>query len=824
MKYKVYVFLSFCLLFISTHKICAKAIDLYQNSTNLYEVNATIIDSINSERLPFATIKIIAENGNTRFLTTDENGCMKFSVLGGEYCLEISYVGYKKKKECFVVKEKNIDLGYITMQQDIYKTKEVVITERKRLIKLTNSGIEYDISKDASVQSTNLLSAMRNVPLVNIDGNGKIYVKGSNEYSIYRNGKPYRIAQSNPKEVLQSIPASTISKIEIITNPDAKYDGEDGSSIINIITSYTFLDGYSLTVNGAAESKPKGNAGISFIGGIHNVILSAGYDYSVDTQNDQPIESYQDYLKSNRLTQSVKMDGNGDGKWQNHMFRAMLNWEIDSLNSIYVDGHGLLKNTNHTTEWHEILSMPSANEEYSLFNTRNSCWSGTAETNIIYRNLYKDSKNERFTLGYRYTYNPDRRNYSTRSANYQNFTGWNDNSSVTSQNRSKNNGGLSEHTFLGDVLFEINKNNLLKAGIKQIFRTGNSNPEYFNWDFPSGSWTRPSEQEDIMHYTQNVSGVYASYSTSLKQIQLSIGVRGEYSWMNMKFPNARNYNFSSNQFDLLPRGSISYQFPNQAQLKLSYSARLRKPTITMLSPFTYNSSNYSISYGNPFLKNEYIHNISLNYMAFTNQLTLFGGIDYIHTNNTILGYNSKMNDADIAAYTYGNIGKVTKAGGNLYINYRPIKTLSLTASYNASYYGINSDEYELKQNSITYNLFLMCNLNFKKRWNIGGNYGLFKQIPQPWGHYNPFSIYSIYASKGFLDGKLNVGIVINSPFSKYTKLTSFLNRLDFLQKQVNYMTARSFGINISYTLRNKKQVKLNRERRIQNDDLETGVK
>lgn len=793
-------------------------------STNLYKVSGTIIDSISNERLPFATISIASKDHSTQYLTTDENGNMVLSLPNGNYFLEISYIGYKRKKTPFAVGNAAVNLGRIAMQQDTFQVQEVVITERRRLIKLTNSGIEYDLSKDLSIQSTNLLYALRNVPLVNVDGNGKITVKGSEDYSIYLNGKPYRIAQSNPKDVLQSIPASTIAKIEVITNPDAKYDGEDGSTIINIVTSHTSFDGYSLTINGAGESQPKGNAGVSFIGGIRKVILSTGYNYSIDAQNEQPIENDQQYYQNGKLMQSVKMRGLGDGQWHNHTFRAMLSLEVDSLNSIYVDGHGLLKSTNHRTEWHETIKKWDENESQSLFSTQNKCQAGTAETNLIYRNLYKKSKRERLTLGYRYTYNPDQRSYLSWATDFDNGMKGKESSKTSSQTHNKNDGGLSEHTILGDMLFEINRKNLLRVGFKQIFRNGNSNPAYYNWDLSSNSWKPTTEQADNMCYTQDVLGMYVSYSTSFKRVNIDVGVRGEYSWMKMNFPHTPDSDFSSNQLEWLPRGSISYLLTNQQQLKFSYSSRIGRPAITLLNPFTNKLSDYFISYGNPFLKNEYNHTLSLNYMTFSNKLTIFGGLDYSLTNRAILGYNKKADDANIMASTYGNIGKVTKAGGNIYINYRPVKNLSLTASYNAAYYGISSVEHKLKQNSLTYNLMLMGSLNLKKAWTLGGHFGLFKQMPQPWGSYDSFSNYSLSIYKGYLNGNLNIGLILNSPFNKYTKLISNIVRDELRQNQINNMTARSIGLNISYTLRSKKQVKLNREKRNQNDDQETGVK
>ena len=811
--YRVYVF---CVLLLVVNSISAN------NIKN--KVFASIKDSITSDGVPFATVIIRNENNSKeQYETTDVKGNVNMYLSEGKYHMVISCLGYKTIEYGFNVEKTDVSLGNILMPQNSIMMKEVVVTERRKLIKLTGNGIEYDLSKDQSVQSINLLYALRNVPMLNVDATGEITVKGSKDYSIYLNGKPYRIAQTDPKAILQSIPASTISKIEVITRQNAKYDAEDGRIIINIITSHT-LDGYTLTVNSSGDTKPRCNGGVSFVGGLHKVTLSVGYNYDLDSQNGQPIYRDLSYMVLGQPSQSIAIEGSGDARWNNHTFRMMMNYEIDSINSIYADGHGLLKSTNENTTYRQTSHETMTADVYSLFKTKNNYSTGTAETNIIYRNLYRKSKKERLTVGYRYTYNPDKRDCLSYETLYDNFKGWDESLDPTSRNHRKNSGGLSEHTILADYLFELNRSNNIEVGAKHIFRLGSSSPEYYLWDTSASSWTETLDAKNNMRYTQNISGAYISYSASLAKVEINAGVRGEKSWTKMRFPNKNGYDFSNNHFNVIPRGSISYSFNDQSQLELSYSTRIGRPYITALNPFENSNSSYSNECGNPNLKNEYSHNVSLNYELFTNKLNVFSGLEFTRTNDAILNYNTKEEGSDKITYTYGNIGKITKAGGNIYVSYSPVNMLSLTASYDAYYYGMRSSNYGLRQNSFTYDLMLMCNLNLKHRWSASCNCFLFKQIPEPWSSNNAIPIYSMSVYKGFMKGDLNVGLVLKFPFSKYTKLINNTVKDNFSESQVNYMTAFAVGVNVSYTLRSKKQVKIKRDNIIGNDDINTGVK
>lgn len=167
--------------------------------TDTYKVLITVTDSVTQEKLGFAHLKITSDK-DSLFRHANSDGVIEFELLKGHYSLEISYLGYQAyKRQVFINKRTEIS---VAMQPGSQYLSEVVVQGRKPLITILPNSITYDISRDKIARATNLLLALKRVPLVNIDANDNITVKGSSSYSIYLNGRPYRIAQANPKEVL----------------------------------------------------------------------------------------------------------------------------------------------------------------------------------------------------------------------------------------------------------------------------------------------------------------------------------------------------------------------------------------------------------------------------------------------------------------------------------------------------------------------------------------------------------------------------------------------------------------------------------------------
>ena len=346
-----------------------------------------VSDSLSGEPLTFVNIKVKRAKDSLACYSDSIGKCV-IPLQAGNYELLFSNVGYINHKE-------NITLDadktlHIKLSANAKVLGEVSVVGRKRLIKITHNGLEYDLSKDLAAQSTNLLAALNRVPLVNVDANDNITVKGSTSFSIFLNGHPYRIAQSSPKAVLQSIPVTTVKKIEVIDRINARYGGDVGDAIINIVTNQQLFDNYALTLNAGANTQPRANAGLNLMGTYKNIDYSLGYSYALDGQRKQPIASKSRYAQGSQW-QEYNGKGVGDGDWKKHIVRTMLQWRPDTLNTLYLDGHALIEQTNLNTLWQQSFHEQGQAPLQSTFDTENKNTTGTAEANVIYRNLFRTS-------------------------------------------------------------------------------------------------------------------------------------------------------------------------------------------------------------------------------------------------------------------------------------------------------------------------------------------------------------------------------------------------------------------------------------------------
>ena len=769
-----------------------------------------VSDSLSGEPLTFVNIKVKSAK-DSLICYSDSIGKCVIPLQAGNYELLFSNVGYINHKENIALDtDKTL---HIKLSANAKVLGEVSVVGRKRLIKITHNGLEYDLSKDLAVQSTNLFTALNRVPLVNVDANDNITVKGSTSFSIFLNGHPYRIAQSSPKSVLQSIPVTTVKKIEVIDRINARYGGDVGDAIINIVTNQQLFDNYALTLNGEANTQPRANAGINLMGTYKNIDYSLGYNYALDGQRKQPINSKSRYAQGS-LWQEYNGEGIGDGDWKKHIVRAMMQWRPDTLNTLYLDGHALIEQTYLNTLWQQSFNEQGQAPLQSTFDTQNKNTTGTAEANIIYRNLFRNTGDERWVVGYRYTYNPDVRHY------YQTYSNLLGNERRT---RRKTNGGLHEHSLSVDFNLLNNDNTTLLVGGKQTLRNGNIQSS--NKLLKDGEWIDDAAenlQQQQLKYAQNVSAAYASISLGVGNFTLDTSLRWEYGDLKMQYPQQTVYNFTNRKHYVLPYASIYYQVKSSS-LSLNYNTGVTRPSILMLNPFKAIVSQYLAAEGNPQLKDAYTHTLETSYSLYSNTLFLSYSLHYKWTNHPIMAFPRYNADKKQLITQYQNIVFARYLGSNLYLNYRPIALLSLTFSGNIDWYKNQESEQLWDKSNTAYNLTLMCDVLLKKNWTIALQYGNYKNPTEIWAKSHAFSISSLAISKSFFKGSLNTRVVMNSPFQKYNELLVEQNLTHFSRSQTNYLTARAFGIDITYTFKSGNPKELKRDSRLKSSDQKTGV-
>src|SRR5690554_6473839 len=227
-------------------------------------VNGKLVSS-DHNGLPYATISV-AEGSSPNIIlkkfATKEDGTFTTSLEKEEYLLTFNFVGMDEsvKSIDLTQSEKIYDIGVVSLIESSTELDELSVTAQRPLVKVEIDKLTYSAKDDPESSTSNVLDLLRKVPLVTVDGEDEIQLKGSSNFKIYINGKPSNMVSNNPSQVLKSMPANSVKDVEVITDPGAKYDAEGVGGIINIVTDKHVDDGYVGSVGAGADSRGGYNA------------------------------------------------------------------------------------------------------------------------------------------------------------------------------------------------------------------------------------------------------------------------------------------------------------------------------------------------------------------------------------------------------------------------------------------------------------------------------------------------------------------------------------------------------------------------------------
>lgn len=697
---------------------------------------------------------------------------------------------------------------------------EISVVAAKPLIKAEVDKIVYNIADDADSKTNTLLEMLRKVPFVTVDSDDNIKVNGSSSFRIYMNGKPSGILSNNPKETLRSIPAHTIKKIEVITDPGARYDAEGVSGILNVITKGAEFEGYSANLNTTLMSR------FQLVGGYTTVkygkfSLSANYSFShyiskikSDSYREQfnnPDETY--------LTQHFDLRS----KTPAHYGGLEASFEIDSLNLITLSGF-LNDGRNKTTYFNRYEMENSAyNPVYSYGNDidNHDNW-GYSSVKADYQRSFKRNKKEMLTLSYQYGYSPNNMNSFSKITDKEG-----DSPSLQyldNYNHQWNKARGTEHTLQLDYVNPFTQQHSVEGGMKYIRRSNSSRAISEIKSGEEEAW-RPSGYQPFLTYEhlQNIMAAYAGYTFNNKKWGLNSGIRMEHTWQDVDYKEGQGLDFDYQATDWVPSLSGSFKISDHQNLRLSYNLRLRRPGINYLNPYV-KISGSSISYGNPDLESEKHHRITLAYSYFASKFNFQASLLYSTSSGGIGNYQF-LDEKNVLNSTYGNI-EMSKGGGiSTYIGYNP--SAKTTLSVNASLYYLDmslAKEYKdlllgLSNNGINGGIYTNFSQKFNYGWRLALSGGCGKQEITLGYYPEIFYYYGTSVSKSFGGEKLTVSLRAQNFLQPYTKTTSKQVYPDFHLKQNVRYYDNAFGITVSYRFGELKESVRKASRSIANDDL-----
>lgn len=774
-------------------------------------ISGTVIDS--ATRLPVGYASIGLEQSVTKKevngTTTDENGSFVLSnIPEGTYRLVVYFVGYQtgyKNNLVISASSQEIAMGNFMLVNKQATLKEVTITADKSLIENKIDKMVYNAENDMTSQGGVATDILKKVPQVSVDVDGNVELQGNSNIRFLINGKPSSIFGSNLADVLQSLPASQIQSIEVITSPGAKYDAEGTGGIINIILKKVSPQGIngSLSLSGGTRlengsfnlNARKGKFGMhAFVSG-GGQLLSTTVTH-MNRQSQDPVA-----MQSAGLIQ----DGQNDFTRAGVRSGLGFDWDISPRDNITGGVNFNYYGDNNSAVTSRISSLMDGSgnlisSEQDAIHTINNSYMQSFDYDVNYKRTFKKEDQELDIL-----YNSS---YGTNFAYYKQVQEHLAPESVFNSSYGNNPGLVNETNIELNYVQPIGKNINLETGAKTVLDKISSTSDVYLLNSVSGNYDFSNTQSSSLTYNRNIYAAYLSASFKLfKYLDVKAGARYEYTVSKADFSSAGDATVNP-YGTLVPSGVLSHTFAHNQTLKISYSHRIQRPDYRDLNPFLNASDPRNISTGNINLRPEQSDKIELGYNKTFEKgtslvMTLFARLN----TDDIQSYTRffptyKIGDStysNVAVTSRENIGHENNLGFNLFFSV-PVKS-KLTFRSNISGFeryiitGLASGG-DVHGFNYRINLNASYELNSTLSIEAFGNYNSLRINAQ--GTMPAFFSYTFAFRKQFFHKKFSIAATANTPFNKYMEQQTELSGQNFKLYNDRLMPYRSFGINLTY--------------------------
>ncbi|MDR3227415.1 MAG: TonB-dependent receptor [Prevotellaceae bacterium] len=791
------------------------------SSANTTTIKGTLIDSATNKGESFATINIVSKNApnvSVKMAVTDDSG--KFSEkisVRGDFILIASVIGKKTVTKEFSVNEtdKTVDLGTLHISDDVQQLGGAMVVAQKPLVKVDLDKLEYSVEDDPDSKTNSTLEMLRKVPMVTVDGEDNIQVNGSSSFKVHINGKPNNMISQNPSDVLKSMPANTIKKIEVITNPGAKYDAEGTSGILNIITVGGGFEGYTATFRAGVSN-------IALNGGVYasikkgNLTISTNYSY---TRNKRPpfyIDTYRENYESNSekylLTHQTS---NNSGNFQYGNIDA--SYEIDTLRLLSMSFGMFGGNPTSSRDGFTEMQDNNSNPVYSYSQNGNSKSSWySIDGSVDYQRSFK-TKGRLLTFSYRISTNPETADAYSRYSDDVNVPAI----LQLSNRRSNDEQSTTEHTFQADYTTPIGKLHTIETGAKYIIRDNVSNDKYYSAPLNTENFQYIDSMSSHYKHLNDILAAYAGYTLKYKKVSLKAGVRYEHTSQDIEYIVGLGKNFNVALNDIVPSLSAGIKLSDTKNLRFGYNMRIQRPSIYYLNPYVNITNPVNISYGNPDLKTQKAHVFNVNYSSFTAKLSINVSLSY-HFGSNSIDRISFIKD-NVQHNTYANIGQSNITVFNFYTNWNITPKTRINLNSRLSYSDFDNDASNLHNSGWNADAFVGIQHTFPLKIRASMNVGGMTPGINLQGRSSAFHYYTLSVNRSFLkEDRLSIGISARNFLNRQMSQKSVTEGVNFRYEGKATYSQYAIGFNINYRLGNLKASVKKASRTIVNDDVKSG--
>ena len=635
-------------------------------------VHGTLRDAKSGEPMAFTNCLLLRTMDSTFVAgsTTNERGAMRFeAVAAGEYLLRISAVGYDTYWQRLNVPP-DTALGVIDIFQSSTTLQAVSVTAQRPLYSADGEKVFYHVEDDPSVQTGTMADALQNAPGVEVDPEGNITLRGGSDVTIWLNDKPSNLSGEALKQYIKTMPASSVKRVEVLSNPSARY-GSTGA-IINIITDQRVQHNSLLSVGLNASTTPYLQPWLSYVWANEKVSVTAWANANFSRFNVNSHNEEQLYADDGSLSTEYSYDGKEIQRHINSSAGLQVSWNIDSVTSLQAWGGifpGLNKQESHYDIARQEYIYNAGDYSYLSNNLVNSPWNGGFGGFFLSRLL--DTLGQKISLTVNSNYNNSNierdkerlytvmTQYDMRNLRNERYPSWWTN-------------------FDLDYTKPFSQNTTMEAGIGAVLGRNSQSVQWDTMSFATGQWMRDADRTYTTRMVDNELNAYVAVQQKIKHLTLKGGVRAYRKWKQAYFTDlpveTTQYDVDKAFWDFIPSFHASYSTDGGHNFTLSYTRRFTSPGSKLWSTYTWLSEeNYEL--GDPDLRFSHTHNLEGGWTMYKNWGSV-GLTGYLRANTDEI-----QQLGDVAYHPYygrivsfsqwANIGDSRTLGAEANVTWRP---------------------------------------------------------------------------------------------------------------------------------------------------------
>lgn len=713
---------------------------------NAFEISGVVIDSTTKLPVEYASVAVYKRKDTLLVSGSVTNQSGQFVVKGlspGKYFIKANFIGYRTSKAPFEIVDASVHIRPpVELRAISLSLSEVQITGQQNAKQVTIEKTKINVAQNISAVSGNITDVLKSQSNITIDAEDNVYLRGSSKILLLIDGRPTTVASLN------SIPSSSVENIEIVTNPDAKYDAEGTGGIINIITKRKKAEGFNVgaTVNYGLLNRINGGINLNYSKSLWDVGLSySGRYQETNISSILERELYRQQIFVNQEIQSTQISPGHNASLSLSVRPGIKNTITAGLKFMKNNLHNAQTITGHQT----IDTLPEVS-----FNRRNDVsWNRTTfEGSLSYKRVFIRNKHE-ISVDAFYS-----QTKGSRPADYY----------IDDELRQTSDAGgrPTNISIQADYIKNLFNSGKMEAGAKFFSRWNDFKSNFYDWDSLASGWILNPAYSNDLELNEIIWSGYLMYSDTLfRKIYYKIGARLEYSTSELNQKSTKD-SINERYFFPFPYLLFKYEIDRINSLALSINRRVTRPTMGQLNPFIVVVDHMTFETGNKYLRPEILDKIEVNYSFTKDRIQLKSNL-FFSTAKDFITQVTILTPKDELIVTYANGSRQNKTGIDIDANWKPGKILGINAGLSA-FYTVSTGEYlgsDLNSEGFSWT----GNVRFVARPDVRTDIQLFLSYSAP-VELPQFRLQEIYYAdfgikRSFFGNKLSVGLTVTDIFN-----------------------------------------------------------